>query len=296
MKKLEYEQGSEEWLKWRQGIITATDAACILGINPNKSAYQMWDEKKTGKRPYVTQRMQTGKDLEPLAVSYAEQLTGKIFMPVVVEHSDYKFFGASLDGLDFDDELVLEVKCSEKTFNEAKLGIIDPVYQCQIQHQLMCTELEDAFYVAYCPVQHIGIGIEVKRNDAFIQEMVEKETEFYYRYIIGDEEPPKSDRQYVPYEVDTFELNLIQEYLFLDESIRHQQERQKKVRKALQDLGDDGDMQFINTEGKPLLNMIRVNRQGIIDYEKLCLDEGISDAKKELYRKEQIGYYRMEKP
>ena len=37
----------EEWLKYRKMGITGTDAACIAGLNPYKSAMQVFIDKTT---------------------------------------------------------------------------------------------------------------------------------------------------------------------------------------------------------------------------------------------------------
>ena len=41
----------EEWLRWRTKGIGGSDASIIAGLNPYKSVYQLWQEKR-GMMPF----------------------------------------------------------------------------------------------------------------------------------------------------------------------------------------------------------------------------------------------------
>lgn len=50
MKIVNFEQGSEEWLTWRKGRLTATDAAALLGKSRYVTPYKAW-QRKIGQAP-----------------------------------------------------------------------------------------------------------------------------------------------------------------------------------------------------------------------------------------------------
>lgn len=194
MKTIDMQQGSSQWLNFRRKRITATDASVILGVNPYKTLDDLIDEKVYGKETTVTPRMQRGKDLESLALSKFETDVGGLYMPAVVIHQDYDWCMASLDGLEIDEEFQVEIKCPGKTtHNIAKQGEIPPIYYPQIQHQLACTGLPFSYYYSFvgCDECYEGIVIKVERDNDYINEMLEKEFEFYSKYIVPQDELEK---------------------------------------------------------------------------------------------------------
>ncbi|MDF5232827.1 YqaJ viral recombinase family protein, partial [Vibrio parahaemolyticus] len=45
MKIVNLSQRSEQWLEWRKGGITATDACILLNRSPYKTEWRLWAEK-----------------------------------------------------------------------------------------------------------------------------------------------------------------------------------------------------------------------------------------------------------
>jgi putative phage-type endonuclease len=62
------EQGTSEWLSWRNKGLGSSDASTILGINGFKDLFQLWLEK-TGrsKGDMPNYAMSRGTAMEPLA-------------------------------------------------------------------------------------------------------------------------------------------------------------------------------------------------------------------------------------
>ena len=55
----------EEWLNYRKMGLTGTDAACICGLNPYKSAMQVFIDKTTDEiEDFDNESMRQGRDLE----------------------------------------------------------------------------------------------------------------------------------------------------------------------------------------------------------------------------------------
>lgn len=179
-------QGSDEWLEWRKTRIGASDSAIIMGISPYKTAYRLWEEKMGAKDPDpINERMQRGIDLEPKARDAFEKLIGVSADPRVFEHQEYPWMIASLDGfgkVQQGNTFAVEIKCNgNKNHQEAIDGRIPEHYQCQMQHQMAVTGLEWMYYFSFDGEN--GIVLTLPRNDNFIDNLIEKEKEFYQSMV-----------------------------------------------------------------------------------------------------------------
>ena len=115
----DYDQGSEQWLAVRKGVITGSrfrDARDKLkNGQPSKAcmayAYDLARERCGGKAPDKLQNaaMRMGTEQEPVARSAYERKTGALVEPVGFFTTEDGCFGLSPDGL-VDDDGVLEIK------------------------------------------------------------------------------------------------------------------------------------------------------------------------------------------
>ena len=191
MKLLDLEQGSQTWLEARQQKITATDASIITGVNPWCNPYILW-KRKLGLEPPqpITPAMERGMRMEDEARRAFEEYTNIKVKPVVVESADKSWMMASLDGLDASRKHQVEIKCpNPATHAMAKAKQVPKYYEAQIQHQLAVTGLEWSYYFSYDGSE--GAIVEVERDQAFIDEMIEKEEDFFRRLREFDP-PPQS--------------------------------------------------------------------------------------------------------
>jgi putative phage-type endonuclease len=183
MARIELEQGSPEWLAWRQSKITATDISIILGSNPWKSKLELFEEK-LGLRPAqpLNNAMRRGISLEPEARLLASSKIGIAFEPCVFESEKYPWLAASLDGWCGEYNILLEIKCTgmEKHI-EAISGIMPEYYADQVQVQLLCSEAEICYYFSYRPeyTEKPYAIIEVYPNIEKQAEIIAKGQEFY---------------------------------------------------------------------------------------------------------------------
>ena len=132
-------QGSQAWLEYRRSMRNASETAAVLGVSPWCTPYQLWLLKTCRATTKVTAAMQHGTDTEPAARAAYEAQTGNIMQPLVLQDGPYS---ASLDGMDLDGRLILEVKCPYKgqdsqLWREVNAGHVPDHYAAQIQHQLM---------------------------------------------------------------------------------------------------------------------------------------------------------------
>ena len=178
------EQGSAEGLALRKTKITATDSASILGLNPWKSELDLWREKTGLKDPdAVNEKMLKGTRLEPIARQRYCEVSGMEYTPIVALCESRSWQMASLDGISETGQTLLEIKCGgRKLYEGAKRGIIPEYYICQVQHQLAVTEVDQAIFYVYYEEKDVFVDdvvLTIDRNDVFINEMNEREFEFW---------------------------------------------------------------------------------------------------------------------
>jgi len=135
-------------------VLGASDAGTILGVNPFKTARQLWDQKMGLAEPESeNDAMRRGTALEPLARSAFEIETGYDMPPACCYAKEYPFIGASLDGYSGGFwSNILEIKCGTSIY--AKMAAGKPIpdyYQAQIQQQLMVTGAELCYFWAFDP-------------------------------------------------------------------------------------------------------------------------------------------------
>ena len=275
MRIMNLEQGSEAWLSWRKTVITATDASIILGHNPWETPYTCW-KRKLGliEDKKSNEAMERGKQLEPEARAQFIERYGIEMRPVVVESSEHDFLGASLDGMSAAGDMLLEVKCGgAKLHALAASGTLPEYYQDQIQHQLLVTGAEKAFYYSYDGKD--GICIEVMPDPGFKSRFMNKAREFW-KSVAFNEPPPLEDSDYKDMSENPAWYALATEYRKINEQIKALEEKKESYRKEILKLCDD---QNCLGEG---IKVIKTTMRGRVDYDAIPEIKGINLDK---YRK-----------
>jgi predicted phage-related endonuclease len=72
----------------------------------------------------------------------------------------------------------VEIKCGKASHKLAEKGEIPIYYRAQLQHQMFVASLDEIDYFSFDGTN--GILLTVKRDDDFINEMVDMELEFWY--------------------------------------------------------------------------------------------------------------------
>jgi putative phage-type endonuclease len=153
-------QGSQEWLDFRRTKRMASETPAIMGLSPWQKPKDILKAKK-GEDAKANYAMRRGQELEPVARDVYQGVVG-LLRPAVFVAGDY---GASLDGIDLFNELIVEIKCPMKgkaseLWKQAENGEIPSHYAMQMQHQMMVTGI---------PVAHLWVfdgkeGIAVPLN------------------------------------------------------------------------------------------------------------------------------------
>jgi hypothetical protein len=174
-------QGSDEWLKARLGILTASNFSKILtpakmkrSDSADKEENKLVAEIITGKlqKQYKSDAMQEGNENEPIAIDCYEELNGITVDRVGFIIDDLGRYGCSPDGLVGDDGMV-EAKCVqantmvEYMLKQDAYKEFANKYNSQVQGQLWVAERKwcDRF-IWNEDLGHLQVRIE--RNKEFI--------------------------------------------------------------------------------------------------------------------------------
>lgn len=156
------DQRTDEWLKSRLGVLTASRAADAFAVTKKgeselrrKYKMQLIAERLTNLAAefYVNSAMQHGIDTEPAARERFEEITGLIVQECgFALHDSIPFFGASPDGLVGNDALI-EIKCPETaTHLTYKMAGVPPEkYIPQMLVQLLVTGRQYCWFASYDP-------------------------------------------------------------------------------------------------------------------------------------------------
>jgi putative phage-type endonuclease len=92
------EQGTDEWLKFRQSHLGASDASTVMGLNPWRTRKQLWEEKVLGWTQELNANMARGQMMEVFARAEYQLVTNLFVIPMVGESIMFPFISASFDG------------------------------------------------------------------------------------------------------------------------------------------------------------------------------------------------------
>ncbi|MBL8420608.1 MAG: YqaJ viral recombinase family protein [Dechloromonas sp.] len=154
-------QGSPEWHAHRAHYRNASETAIVMGESPWQTPYQLWELRSGRRQPEVNAAMARGTALEPQARAAYEVLTGQVMQPLVLVEGDYS---ASLDGLTFEGDLLLEIKCPVKgkesmLWQQVAQGEIPAHYRWQLEHQFLVSKATQGHLYVFEGVD--GILLEV---------------------------------------------------------------------------------------------------------------------------------------
>lgn len=277
-----YQQNSPEWLDMRRNKIGASDAPVIMGVSPWKTPYQLWEEKLgfSGDRAQ-SRAMDRGNALEETARMCFEKETGLIVVPQVVQHPDYEWMIASLDGIDFASKNIVEIKCPGKVDHQCALdGEVPSKYMPQMQHQLEVTGLNKGYYYSFDGQN--GKVIEVYRDQNYIDSLLDREMAFW-GCMVNLESPKLTDRDYIVKDDELWSA-AASSWLKIHRELEELKAKEEELRESLICLSGKN-----NVKGAGV-RLSKIIRKGAVDYKKI---PEIRDVDLEAYRKSPIESWRI---
>ncbi len=297
MNNQEITQNTQEWLNWRAGKIGASDIPIIMGLSPYCTPLTLWKRMCGFEEPQKeNSAMQKGKEMEPVIRDHINLMMETSFVPACMTHKELPWAIASLDGVDKKLGKIIEIKCNSKERHElARSGKVSDDHYAQLQWQLFVSDYDMVMYVSYNKDEELIV--EVKRDDNYMMsKLLPAATEFLRRVMDFDAPPEmEKDKGYVHIDHPGFEV-LAEEWKIVNRQIKQLEDREKELRKYMIEFTDDGDCEGAGVK------LTRVKREGSVDWKKLYetivkdYAEILLNEKydKERYKKEEIGYWKIE--
>lgn len=186
-------QDRSKWLEMRKAGIGGSEAAAIVGLNPWKSAFQLWMEKTGQVEPEDlsdSEYVYWGNVLEQAVADRFCELTGKkVQRRGMLQDDEYPYMLASVDRMVVGENAGLECKTTN-AFND-KAWADDELpdsYYIQCQWYMMVTGCEK-WYIAVLIGGNKFVWKEVPRNASDIEALRKAAVDFW-SMVITNTMPP----------------------------------------------------------------------------------------------------------
>ena len=205
-KQIYLKQGTKAWHNFRFEHIGSSDAGIIIGdVHPMETdtEYELLDRKVKKQHRMVSGRqlthMRRGLTLESdfLGYYHLKYELENTFVPAVFESKSHPFMGASLDGCNEEEGIILEIKSTTNRRQHmlVRNGEIPPYHYPQLQHQLLTTGAYEARYLSFYDRTLIGdddnnhhrrninlAELRVKLDNEYCNRLLEAEEKFWDEY------------------------------------------------------------------------------------------------------------------
>ena len=210
----------EEWLKHRQSGIGGSDASAVAGINPWKTAVQVYIDKKQEEVKEVKSfRMELGNRLEGFVAELFTEETGLKVRNVngILKNDKYPFAIANIDRAVVGEKAFLECKVTN-SFNKKEWEKSVPIYyQIQMNHYMAVTGATHCYVAALIGNEDLVIH-KLERDEEMIDEIMKLEEMFWNNCILGDDFPMPDGSSDYSKTLDILYKNSKQEELILFEA------------------------------------------------------------------------------
>lgn len=278
-------QGSSEWHEHRAKHFNASEAGAVMAVSPwfPKNPAQLYDLKKGVQEVKMNSSMQHGIETEPKARTWAEGALGDSMTPAVYTKGRYS---ASLDGINFDNTMGIEIKCpsgGSKLFdlatpNAVRIGA--PHYWWQMVHQFYCVpSLVKLAFVVYSDTRQNMVVINRDEVVAHFDALCAA-WEMFGAALDTDQRPAEED------------LDDSEEYQQLVHAYRVEKLRLEAQEKQLKAVEEELKA-YAKRSGKTALKgfgatVTQVTRQGNVEYRKIPELQGVDLEK---YRGKSTTYW-----
>lgn len=242
----------QDWLEWRHKGIGGSDAGAVCGLNPYRSAIDVYVDKtsKTVEAKEPNETMRLGNDLEEYVAKRWEEATGKKVRKnnFLMAHDDYPFMQANIDREVVGENAILECKtASPYSADKWADGGIPPHYVIQCLHYMAVTGAEKCYLA--CLIFQRGVEFrEIERDEETINALIEMESKFWNENVLKKQMPApdgsKASGQALldsyPYSNENIEANLsefktqLDRYEELEQMLSAMKKEQDKIKQDIQ--------------------------------------------------------------
>ena len=177
----------KEWLKYRKQGIGGSDAGAVCGLNPYRTAIQVYYDKTSDSIEDVdNEAMRQGRELEEYVARRFCEASGKKVRRANAMFYDEKnpFMLADVDRMIVGENAGLECKTaspySEEKWRDDKIPLS---YQLQCYHYMSVCNA-DAWYIAVLIYGRDFKYYKIERDDEVIENLICIEKEFWNEYVL----------------------------------------------------------------------------------------------------------------
>lgn len=181
----------ETWLKLRKKGIGGSDASSILNLNPYKSSVNVYMEKiDENIEINNNMKMILGEKLEEFVAKEFCNQTGKKVRNLngILRNHKYPYAIANLDKVVVGENAFLECVVTNSFCKKIWSEEVPINYQIQCYHYMAVTGATHCYVCALIGNEDIKI-YKLERDEELIEYIMEKEEEFWKKYILGDDIP-----------------------------------------------------------------------------------------------------------
>lgn len=182
----------KEWLKYRKSGIGGSDAGAVCGLNPYRTAMQVYRDKVSGEIEEVdNEAMRQGREFEDyVAKRFMEATSKKVRRAnAMFYNEEYPFMLADVDRMVVGENAGLECKtASPYMADKWKDGNIPLSYQIQCYHYMAVCNA-DAWYLAVVIYGREFKYYKIERDEAVIADLIQIEKAFWENHVMKQQIP-----------------------------------------------------------------------------------------------------------
>lgn len=182
----------KEWLKYRKRGIGGSDAGAVCGLNPYRTAMQVYQDKVSEEIEEMdNEAMRQGREFEDYVAKRFMEATGKKVRRAnaMFYNEEYPFMLADVDRMVVGENAGLECKtASPYMADKWKDGNIPLSYQIQCYHY-MAVSNADAWYLAVVIYGREFKYYKIERDAAVIADLIQIEKTFWENHVLKQQIP-----------------------------------------------------------------------------------------------------------
>ena len=176
----------KEWLKYRKKGIGGSDAGAVCGLNPYRTAMQVYNDKISDTIEEIdNEAMRQGREFEDYVARRFTEATGKKVRRAnaMFCHESYPFMLADVDRMVVGENAGLECKTASPFMAEHwKDGKIPLSYQIQCYHYMTVCNA-DAWYIAVLIYGKDFKYYRLERDESMLADLVRIEQDFWENHV-----------------------------------------------------------------------------------------------------------------
>lgn len=178
----------KEWLKYRKQGIGGSDAGAVCGLNPYRTAMQVYQDKITDETEEIdNEAMRQGREFEDYVARRFMEATGNKVRRAnaMFCHDEYPFMLADVDRMVTGENAGLECKTASPYMAEKWEGGKIPLsYQLQCYHYMAVCNTE-AWYIAVLIYGRDFKFYRLERDEELISNLIRIEEDFWKNHVLA---------------------------------------------------------------------------------------------------------------